>query len=361
MLSETKSAFGGKKILIALIVGLILCSASPALAANNQTDFSTRVSYAKEWLNLNLFTWKAQSKVKLLDRYATDRAEGIKTTANQNNSSALSDLVSRYSNLIARASQIIQKDKNKSSTLIGIAKTDVLSQQKTLSEARQNAPSENDQKTIASTQEKAVNTLKQNITDIENSDAATNFSDQVVAVWRDPEGKINSNEEKATRVYAAGTTENGTIDEGVIIDGGQAKIVTENNQLKIEYAPGTGPNSVTGDNGKKLWKIVQSDGSVIESYTSGGNVVIGKSSGVSSNIVVNTVSGGTSGAANVVVGNSGGSANTVVVGGGKSVVTVENSGDPTGAGNTVNNSTSSTVQSSPTGTTSSQTVQQVAP
>lgn len=340
---------------------VIVFASSPTLAANGQIDFSTRMSYAKEWLNLNLFTWKAQSKIKLINRYAVDRAEDTKSAVDQNKSDILADVLSRYSGLITKASQIIQKDKNGSSTLIDITKTSLIAQQKTLSEARQNASVENDKKTISSAQEKAVNSLKQNIADIENSDAATSFNDQVVAVWRDPKGEINVKEEKNTRVYAAGTTENGTIDEGVIIDGGEAKIVTENSQLKIEYAPGTGPNSVTGDNGKKLWKIVQSDGSVIESYTSGGNVVIGKSSGVSSNIVVNTVSGGTSGAANVVVGNSGGSANTVVVDGGKSVVTVENSGDPTGAGNTVNNSTNPTVQSSPTGTTSSQTVQQVAP
>lgn len=339
---------------------VIVFASSPTLAADGQTNFSTKISYAKEWLNLNLFTWKAQSKIKLINRYAVDRAEETKLAVDQNKSDILADVLSRYSGLITKASQIIQKDKNGSSTLIDITKTSLMAQQKTLSEARQSATVENDQKTIASAQEKAVNTLKQNIIDIESSDAATSFNDQVVAVWRDPKGEINVKEEKTTRVYAAGTTENGTIDEGVIIDGGQAKIVNENNQLKIEYAPGTGPNSVTGDNGKKLWKIVQSDGSVIESYTSGSNVVVGKSTGTATNIVVNTVDGGTSSAANVVAGSGSGTSGVTVVGG-KSVVTVENSGDPTGAGNTVNNSTSSTVQSSPTGTTSSQTVQQVAP
>lgn len=348
-----------KKMMFIFMALAIIFASSPALAANGEVGFLTKVSYAKEWVNLNLFTWKAQSKIKLLDRYAINRADEIKTIANQNNSDALSNLVTRYSNLISKTSQIIQKNKNSQSALVDITKTDLIAQQKTLSEARQSATVEDDQKTIASAQEKAVNAIKQNINDFQDADSADKLTEQMVTVWRDPKGEIDTNNEKTTRVYAAGTSENGTIDEGVIIDGGQAKIVNESNQLKIEYAPGTGPNSVTGDNGKKMWKIVQSDGSVIESYTSGGNVVIGKSSGISSNVVVNTVAGGTSSSANVVVGSGGGSANTVVVGGGKSVVTVENSGDPTGAGNVVNSSTNTVNTSSPGTTSSSPTVQTV--
>lgn len=343
-----------KRILFVFMALAIIFASSPVLAANGKVDVSTRISYAKEWINLNVFTWKAQSKITLLGRYATNRAEEIKTIANQNNSDALSNLVTRYSTLIAKTSQIIQKNKNNQSALVDSTKTDLLAQQRILSEARQSVRVENDQQTIASAQEKAVNAIKQNINDFQNVDSANQFAEQMVTVWRDPKGEIDTGKEKTTRVYAAGTSESGTTDEGVIIDGGQAKIVNENNQLKIEYASGTGPNSITGDNGKKMWKIVQSDGSVIESYTAGGNVVIGKSSGVSSNVVVNTVAGGTSSTANVV-GNDGGSAGTVIVGG-KSVVTSEDADSSTGT-NTVNSSTNTVDQSSPATTNSSQTVQ----
>lgn len=326
-----------KKFFVIILSVLIMSFVSPALAADGQTKLPTRWNYATEWLNLNLFTWKAESKVILTNRYATNRANEIKTVVNQNNSSVLTDLISRYSGLITKTSQIIQKNKNNSSSLVDTAKSDLISQQKTLSEARQSALVEDDQKKIAAVQESAVNKIKQNIADMESSEAATSFADQVVTVWRDPKNTIT--DEKETRVYAVGTSESGTIDDGVIIDGGEAKISNDSGgNLKIEYAPGTGPNSVVGEDGKKVWKIQMSDGSIVESYTAGSNVVIGKSSGTASNIVVNTVSGGTTGTANVVVGNTSGSANTVVVGG-KSVVTSGDTTNSTSTGNTVNNST----------------------
>lgn len=335
-----------KKIFIILMSILIISSASPVLAADGQVKLPTRLTYTKEWLNYNLFTWKAQSKVNLADQYATNRANEIKTIVDQNNSSELANLISRYSGLIAKTSQIIQKNKNNSSSLISIVKSDLLLQQKILSEARQSALIESDQKTIASAQESAVNKIKQNITDIENSEAATSFADQIVSAWRDP-NQDTKNNETATRVYAAGTSlQTEDINNGILIDGGQAKIIDENNQLKIEYAPGTGPSSLTADNGKKLWKIQMSDGTVIDSYTAGGNVVIGKNSGTASNIVVNTVSGGTSSTANIMTGNSSGTSGVTVVGG-KSVVKtgqagMESGGPAADPSQTIINSTNST-------------------
>jgi len=293
---------------------LMTFSASLAIAADEQTELPTQFTYAKEWLNLNLFTWKTESKISLVNRYATNRAEEIKSVATENKSDALAGLVTRYSRLIAKENQILQKNKANFPAFANVVKSGTLSQQNVLSEARQSATIEADQKTIAAAQESAVNTIKQNIADLENPESAADFSNQVVAVWRDP-NKIIKNDETTTRVYAAGTSlETSDTNNGVVIDGGQAKITNENNNLKIEYAPGTGPNSVVGEDGKKVWKIQMSDGSIVESYTAGSNVVIGKSSGTASNIVVNTVSGGTSGTANVVVG-SGGASGVTVVGG----------------------------------------------
>jgi len=330
-----------KTIFIVVASIFVIFTASPAYAedSTNNQNLPTSWSYAKEWLNLNLFTWKAESKVKVYDKYATKRAQNIAFAYNSNKVDQVEELSNRFKVSETKMLQILEQNKiaNKTS-LLNIIQSNAIERQKILSEIRTNLQNEEQKKLTASLQEESVNNIKNTIAILEDKETADKFSQQIVSVWRDPIKTVA--DEKETRVYAVGTNEKGTIDEGVIIDGGEAKITKDSGgNLKIEYAPGTGPSSVTSNDGKKLWKIQMSDGTIIESYTAGGNVVIGKSSGTASNIVVNTVAGGTNNQANVIVGNTGGtSANTVVVGG-KSVV---NSGDVSNSvntGNTVNNST----------------------
>ena len=61
-----------------------------------------------------------------------------------------------------------------------------------------------------------------------------------------------------------------------------------------------------------------SDGTIVDSYTAATKVVIGQAGGTATNIIVRTVSGGTSGEAKTVVG--GGSAGNITVEGGKQTV-----------------------------------------
>lgn len=72
--------------MLAMVFGFSFNISIPkARAADGQTELSTKVTYAKEWLNLNIFTWKEQSKVSLVNRYAINRASEIKTAIDQNN------------------------------------------------------------------------------------------------------------------------------------------------------------------------------------------------------------------------------------------------------------------------------------
>jgi len=66
-----------KKLLITLAVGLMVFSASPVLAADSQNELPTWLTYTKEWVVLNLFTWKSESKVKVLDDLASKRVDNI--------------------------------------------------------------------------------------------------------------------------------------------------------------------------------------------------------------------------------------------------------------------------------------------
>jgi len=316
-----------KKLFLIVISVLILFSVSPALASGGQAKLPTRFTYAKEWLNLNLFSWKYESKLKVLDRYATERVANIQTASQNSADNDIQNLADRYLRISERESNIIQAKSITVGTIEMVMERE-LERQKALSIIRQETQLEGIKNKIVEVQERAVNNTKTAIEKTKNEEDAKNFQDNVVASWRDPKNTIN--DEKETRVYAAGTSESGNIDDGVIIDGGEAKISKDNaGNLKIEYAPGTGPSSVTADNGKKVWKIQMSDGTVVDSYTAGGNVVIGQSLKTASNIVVNTVSDGTSNTANVVVGNGSGSASTVIVGG-KSVVTAGDANNSTG-------------------------------
>lgn len=347
-----------KKIIFVFVALAMVFAVSPAFAEDVSTDQSlpTRWGYAYEWINLNLFTWKAESKVKVYDQYATERAQNIATAYNSDKADQVGQLSTRFKFCETEMNQIMEQSKiADKATLLLLLQKGAIERQKILSEVRASLQDEEQRKNTAALQEESVNNIKNTIASIEDKEAADKFSEQIVSTWRDPKNTIN--DEQETRVYAAGTSENGTIDEGVIIDGGEAKISKDGDgNLKIEYAPGTGPSSITADNGKKLWKIQMSDGSIVESYTAGGNVVVGQSSGTASNIIVNTVAGGTSSTANVVVGSGSGSANTVIVGG-KSVVTSGDSGSET----TVNGSTESVNQSDSSGTAAGQVIEQTAP
>ncbi|MFA6423152.1 MAG: hypothetical protein WCW17_01720 [Patescibacteria group bacterium] len=306
-----------KRILTIVSVCLVFFSAVPVLAAN-ENQLPSKFTYAKEWVVLNLFTWKYESKLTVLDRYATERVGNIETTSRNGSDGEIQELVDRYLRINGKENNLIQT-KNISDKKINMVMEQELERQRILSTIRQETKSEDVKNKMVETQERVVNNIKTALKNNKNDDDINEFQNNIVASWRDPKGELNQNQERETRVYTTGTTENGTIDDGVIIDGGEAKISKDNGgNLKIEYAPGTGPSSTTTESGLRIWKIVQSDGTTIDSYQAAGRVVIGQSTGVSGNVVVNTVADGTnttSSEANVVAGNNSAASGVTVVGG----------------------------------------------
>ena len=342
-----------KKILVALITGLILFTAMPMRAADDKAHYPTWFTYTKEWIVLNVFAWKADSKLVVLDRYATKRVSNIESASQNGADENIPDLADRYLQINEKERNIVQ-EKNMSLEKINLVMERELERQRILSIIRQETQSDKIKNIIVEVQEQTVENAKLIAEKTNSEQEIRNFQDKIVTSWRDP--KNESKDEKATRVYAAGTElKDGDATNGVVIDGGEAKIVNENNRLRIEYAPGTGPSSATTNSGVKIWKIVQSDGTVIDSYQAATRVVIGQSTGVSGNIVVNTVNGGTGTSANVVVGDGGNSGVTVV--GGKQVVNTVNSGNATASGNTVNNSTNTVNQNSANSVINTQTIE----
>lgn len=303
--------YGGemkKALLVSL--GLLIMSSQTVLAAGGSAKLPTRFDYFKESINYYLLTWKSTSKTMVLDKYANKRVEAIKTVAKDGNLDLLKKFCDEYQGLKTRQFNLI-RNKNLNQATIQTVTQNTIIQQKELSILRQE--SEQDvKKEIAKIQETVVNGQQQSLEQKVNKQAAEDFADQIVAAWRDPQN-ITKNEEKATRIYAAGTTAGGR--DGVLIDGGEGKIIEKSNgELKIEYAPGTGPNSVVNTQGKVVWTIQQSDGTVVTSYQAAGQVVIGGTKGTAGNVIV--VSGGqtTSGAGQQVVGDTSGSGGQKVEG-----------------------------------------------
>ncbi|MCX6810453.1 MAG: hypothetical protein NTY30_01795 [Candidatus Berkelbacteria bacterium] len=317
-----------KKTLLILVASLVIFLATSALAANGQSKLPTQLTYAKEWINLNLLTWKSESKVKTLDNYATERVANIQTASQSSDDSGVSTMADRYLQLKDKETNII-KTKNISADTINMVVSRELERQKTLSTIRQETKSETVKNQIVKAQEEAVSKTKSAILKKQQDTDVKEFENDIVGAWRDPDGTIDPSNEKNTRVYAAGTTGEGI--NGVLIDSGEAKITQDSGKLKIEYAPGTGPSSVTSDSGQKKWTIQQSNGTVVENYTSSGWVVVGQSTGVSSNVIVNTVAGGTSSSAQSVTGSSGGTAGVVIKGGNPGVQGSSGSSTTSGA------------------------------
>jgi len=299
-----------KKIFWTLLI-LAVFSAQTVFAASNSAKLPTRWSSWVESVNYNVFTWKSNSKVALLDKYASYRVEAIKTVVAENSADLTKQYADQYQNFKTKQFNLI-KNKNLNQETIQTAANNTIAQQKELSVLRQ-ASNENIKKVIASVQEAVANDQKKILEQKTGEEKAGEFADQTVAAWRDPQNQTKG-EEAATRIYASGTSASGR--DGVIIDGGEGKIVEgSNGELKIEYAPGTGPNSVTNTQGKAVWTIVQSDGSVVTSYQAAGPVVIGGTVGVAGNVIVGSGGQSISGSAQQVTGGSGGTGEQKIEGG----------------------------------------------
>jgi hypothetical protein len=293
-----------KKIVILIgMVGLLLC-ASPVLAADEQSQLPTRLTYAIEWLNMNLFTWKAESKVKTLGQYAGKRVDNAKAVFDEKAYDQIEQYANAYNALKARELQIMEQ-KKLSNSVVEEVKTRTIEQQKTLSIVRDGLESADLKQSVVSIQERVTNRIKNVIESTENKENADKFINQIVTVWEDPQGTKDTTSlangttaGEAAHTYAAGTTAGGV--NGVIVDGGQGKIVKgTDGEVKIVYAPGTGPSSVTQDSGKKVWTIQNSDGSTSQGSGASGNVIQGGSSGTAGTVIEGTNSG-------VVTGTSGG-------------------------------------------------------
>lgn len=290
-----------KKILYSFFIPVFAVSlATSAPAKTSTVSLFDRLTYVKEWVDLNILSFSKEAKVKALSRYSLEYAKKVETALNNNQTEKTSQLLDHYQTLKNSQNQIIETT-NLKDEVLKTAKDGLVQEQKVLSNVRQKADNDETKKEIAGVQQSTTNQIKNVINNTQGSQQAQDLVDQVVSVWRDPGNQVT--EEKATRVYAAGTTASGN--DGVVIDGGEAMIKEDqNNNVKIVYAPGTGPQSTTGESGQRVWKIQLSDGSVVDSYTSGSSVVIGGTQGVSSNVVVNTINGQETTGQTVIIVNS---------------------------------------------------------
>ena len=310
---------------------------APSVTRAENTTLPTRWTFAKEWISYNVFTLKAESKIQLINEFSHQRTAEIKLAAEQSKTDEVKNLTFRLENMIQKQSRLAEKKQLKNEILNQI-KENELARQTELSNARQVATQTEIKEQIASTQGKIVGQTKTILQEKLGEDKATEFKEQVVVHWRDPENKVAENEETATRVYADGTSATG--DNGVLIDGGQAKIVDDNGTVKIEYATGTGPQIVSDENATTKttkWKIKQSDGTVIENYSSASKVIIGQTGENSGNTVVNTVEGQATGTnqKQYIKGNATGQSTQTVE---TSAPTENSSGDA----NIINNSSNNT-------------------
>ncbi len=291
--TKTKLALGGFIICLGLFAG------TGVVRAADENQLPSRWTYSKEWISLHLLTWRHENKVSLMNELATKRTEEIKVADASGQQDRVEKLAQRYEYLEGSMSSRLESD-NTEDDLIDTSEQNVIERQAVLSQVRQETQSSATKETIAQVQERAVNRMREALATSQDEETVDNFVDRVVTVWRDPKGMtVKIDVDKESRVYAPG--DKITDNDGVIIDQGEGKI-SQNKQgnLKIEYAPGTGPNSVT-TGGKRVWKIQMSDGSVIDSYKAGGMVVVGDSKTTTSNVViVNTTDGGTTNSANTV-------------------------------------------------------------
>lgn len=288
-----------KKIILSIGMIGLLFYASSVLAADGQSQLPTKLTYAVEWLDLNLFTWKVESKVTTLDQYAGRRVDNVRAVFDEKAYDQIEQYANAYNDLKARELQIMEQKKLNSSVVEEV-KARTIEQQKTLSIVRDGLESADLKQSVVSIQERVTNRIKNVIENTENKESADKFVNQIVTAWEDPQGTKGTTSlangttaGEATHTYAAGTTADGV--NGVIVDGGQGKVVEgTDGEIKIVYAPGTGPNTTT-NGGKAVWIINNSDGSTSQGSGASGNVIQGGSSGTAGMVIEGTNSGTASG------------------------------------------------------------------
>jgi hypothetical protein len=260
---------------LAVVLSVLFLWVTPTLAADTaSTTLPTSNVYTwvkvKEFVRLNVITFKKASKIKVLESFSATRIAELQAAVTRSDNEAIDPALTRYSNQKTKALQLAQKLSDEA--LLNQVRERTLEQQRTMTELQVALEGQGD------VQQNIVRTQKE-------------VADQVINTVRVVVGEAGANEvvESTKEVWYAPGTSGVAPPAGWTYEGG----------AKNTYAPGTSAGGTGGT-------VIEGGSQYAPGTTSGGT---------SSNTTSNTVIEGNAGS-----NTSGGNANSNASGGGQTVV-----------------------------------------
>jgi hypothetical protein len=241
-----------RALLITLIlfsIGLFFPRTSQAFdlreALTSENSILTKVQEGIEYF----FAFKNENKVQVLEKQAEKRLTFAQGYADKGNDQKVQSLIQNYLQIKDKQNNLLEKAIN--GDILNMVEERTVEQQKTIEDIKTKIDEDGKQNVIQ-VQEKVVNQVAKRVIDVNGTEGATEFLNEVVHVWAPGTGPGG----EAGVVYAGG---------GKLIyapgtgPGGQGGVVIEGGEMK--FAPGT---SAGGTAGSDIKTVEVKTGGVVE-------------------------------------------------------------------------------------------------
>jgi hypothetical protein len=215
-------------------------------ALTSENSIVTKIQEGIEYF----FAFKNENKVQVLEKQAEKRLTFAQGYADKGNDQKVQSLIQNYLQIKDKQNNLLEKAIN--GETLGKVEERTVEQQKTIENIKTKID-EGGKQNVIKVQEKVVNQVAKRIIDVNGTEGATEFLNEVVHVWAPGTGPGGG---EAGIVYAGG---------GKLIyaqgtgPGGQSGVVIEGGEIK--FAPGT---SAGGTAGSDIKNVEVKTGGVVE-------------------------------------------------------------------------------------------------
>lgn len=217
----------------------------------------------KEWVKINLFTFKGTSKAGIYNGYSDRRISEMEYALEQDDEISIDRSLERFETQKQKALEYAKNAKDKG--VMQRIRERTLEQQRTMTKLQLQLSNNGDlQQNVVRVQKQIAIDTKGSVEIVEGTEAAVKVETQTWVVWRDPNADVNGNlpkiENTAELEYAPGTIPGGT--GGRVYEGGGKQI----------WAPGT---SAGGSSSTQKSENVIKGNSGSSGNTQSGNTIKG--------------------------------------------------------------------------------------
>jgi len=219
----------------------------------------------KEWVKINLLTFKGTSKAGIYNGYSDRRISEMEYALEQDDEISIDRSLERFEAQKQKALEYAKNADDKA--IMERIRKRTLEQQRTMTKLQLQLSNNGDlQQNVVRVQKQIANQTRESVEIVEGTESAVKVETQTWVIWRDPNADINGNLPKIE------------------------------NTAELEYAPGTSPGGTGGrvyeGGGKQIWAPGTSAGGSSSTQNSDNVVNTDSSSGSGSgNSVQNTVQG----------------------------------------------------------------------